>query len=226
MGPTRQSDEVEAFFGEFETVRQASSVNAPDFNVFDFIAPDELRLSTILADLMNPRGSHDQGDLFLKGFLGTIEHAGNIELLGSVDGRTCTVVRESPTRADEGGGSLDIEIDFGDIGVGVENKPWAGETKDQLKKYLAHLRRNYPRKHVLVFLSRPNYEIRTLGSDLTPLKRSGEFVHLLYTREMLEWLDGCIARCQSGRVRHFLEDFRVYMQENFGTESEAMEETA
>ena len=38
---------------------------APDFNVFDFIAPDELRLSSILAWLLDPAGSHSQGNLFL-----------------------------------------------------------------------------------------------------------------------------------------------------------------
>jgi hypothetical protein len=38
---------------------------APSFNPFDFISPDENRLSTIIAWLLNPGGSHAQGGRFL-----------------------------------------------------------------------------------------------------------------------------------------------------------------
>ena len=39
---------------------------ATGFNVFDLIEPDENKLSDILADLLDPKGSHGQGDLFLR----------------------------------------------------------------------------------------------------------------------------------------------------------------
>ena len=42
---------------------------APDFNAFNYIQTNELMLSRILADLLDPSKSHAQGDLFLKGFL-------------------------------------------------------------------------------------------------------------------------------------------------------------
>lgn len=42
---------------------------AGDFNVFDFISPDENRLSDILAFLLNPGAAHGQGNIFLIHFL-------------------------------------------------------------------------------------------------------------------------------------------------------------
>ena len=40
---------------------------------------------------------------------------------------------------------IDITLDFGDgdAGLGIENKPWAGEQPDQLQDYQAHLSKKY-----------------------------------------------------------------------------------
>ena len=42
---------------------------ASDFNVFNYIQPNENTISGIIADLLNPRGSHGQGVIFLQKFL-------------------------------------------------------------------------------------------------------------------------------------------------------------
>ena len=39
---------------------------APEFNPFDFIAPNEIKLSRILAWLLNPKEKHGQGARFLR----------------------------------------------------------------------------------------------------------------------------------------------------------------
>lgn len=39
------------------------------FNVFDYLRTDELGLSRIIADLLDPAGTHGQGALFLKALL-------------------------------------------------------------------------------------------------------------------------------------------------------------
>jgi PD-(D/E)XK nuclease superfamily len=54
------------------------------------------------------------------------------------------VVREDATRyiiASQR--RIDITIDFGNAGIGIENKPWAGEQPDQLRDYAAHLAKKY-----------------------------------------------------------------------------------
>ncbi|WP_163310883.1 PD-(D/E)XK nuclease family protein, partial [Enterobacter kobei] len=46
----------------FEAAEKVSAPTvAPDFAVFDFIQPDEMRLSQVLAWLLNAKGSHAQG---------------------------------------------------------------------------------------------------------------------------------------------------------------------
>lgn len=42
---------------------------APDFSVFNYIYTDEMMLSRIIADLLNPQGDHAQGAVFLKLFI-------------------------------------------------------------------------------------------------------------------------------------------------------------
>ena len=46
--------------------RQLDAHLARRFNVFDYLRRDELGLSRIVADLLNPEGKHGQGDIFLK----------------------------------------------------------------------------------------------------------------------------------------------------------------
>jgi len=49
--------------------RLINKTEATGFNVFEWIAPDENKLSDILAWLIDPDGSHGQGDLFLRSLL-------------------------------------------------------------------------------------------------------------------------------------------------------------
>jgi hypothetical protein len=69
------------FFSVLREKRKAFAENyayfatqlAPRFNSFNFICPDEMKLSKILAMLLNPEGDHAQGDLFLKLFFAEID---------------------------------------------------------------------------------------------------------------------------------------------------------
>jgi hypothetical protein len=88
---------------------------APDFNVFDFIAPDELRLSSILAWLLDPAGSHGQGSLFL------VELLRELGLDGPMDGldasRVGVEVQTHERRR------VDVVVRMPGAILGVENKP-------------------------------------------------------------------------------------------------------
>ena len=46
---------------------------ASRFNVFDYLRDDELGLSRVLADLLDPAGPHGQKTLFLRSFLSLID---------------------------------------------------------------------------------------------------------------------------------------------------------
>jgi hypothetical protein len=49
--------------------RERDLFTAGDFSVFDYIEPDEPRISQIVADLLRPNGKHGQGATFLRQFL-------------------------------------------------------------------------------------------------------------------------------------------------------------
>jgi hypothetical protein len=67
-------DELQRFFADISlrvaraerTQRLLDQELATGFNVFHLIDPDENKLSDVLSLLLNPKGSHGQGDLFLR----------------------------------------------------------------------------------------------------------------------------------------------------------------
>ena len=90
--------------------------DATNFSVFDYIDPDENRLSEMLRDLLDPSGTHGQGPKFLTSFLT------KIGLPQRSVYKECRVKREDLTHASR---RVDITIRLDDFAIGIENKPWA-----------------------------------------------------------------------------------------------------
>ena len=186
---------------------------ATDFNIFSYIVPDENRLSGVVRDLLDPNGPHGQESLFLEEFLKLI-------------GKSCeryspakvrNVVREDPTTyVPASQRRIDITIDFGDAGIGIENKPWAGEQKDQLEDYQAHLSKRYRGSFVLVYLSGDGSEPQSLTPQTKEtLYREGKLCVLAYRPDFQCWLESCYKECHSEKVRWFLRAFIEYVVQNF-----------
>src|SRR4051812_36234492 len=96
---------------------------APDFNVFDFIAPDELRLSAILAWLLDPAGSHGQGALFLAEFLREIG-------LPWLD-EDLALARVAVEAGTDVGRRIDVLVRLPGAVLAIENKPFAADQPRQ-----------------------------------------------------------------------------------------------
>jgi hypothetical protein len=133
-------EELNRFFSgakrQMELAEQLDRTEASGFNVFDLIRPDENRLSDVLALLLDPRGAHGQGDLFLRLLIEKLD-AG----LSNTQTKHAKVQREAPTlRIDNNRRRMDVLVDADDLVV-VENKVNAAEQPEQVKDYLEHLRR-------------------------------------------------------------------------------------
>ena len=104
-----------------------------DFNVFKVIRPNENRLSEIIADLLDPDGSHGQRRRFLDAFLRRIKPNALENLLKqeprSVTCESQTVYIENSQRR------IDILVAFENFGLAIENKPWATDQEEQLADY-------------------------------------------------------------------------------------------
>jgi hypothetical protein len=196
----------------FQKVRKKADLyEATRFSAFDYIDRDENRLSDVIHDLLDPSGRHGQGTLFLYLFLEAIGVAPeSVHPPFRVKREDCTLYCASFQRR------IDITLELGDFGVGIENKPWASEGQEQLKDYCLHLRQKYAQRFMLVYLSgdgsRPTSINRT---DLAALQAAKQFKSLAFPTGLHRWLERCSHGCKADKVRWFLSDFAEYVKKGF-----------
>jgi len=183
--------------------------NAPDFTPFDYIRPDENTVSRILAGLLDADGTHGQGDLFLRKFLALLR------LDRKRPPNPYRVATQVPLFASCVLGFLDILVDFVDFGIGIENKPWAGEQPNQIERYCTALGKRYPGGFCLVYLSGTGSDPISISGELhMSLKKASRLVTVAYG-ELRRWAGDCARICEADKVRWFLRDFERYLAGNF-----------
>lgn len=187
---------------------------SPSFNSFNFIQPNEPKLSDIIADLLDPKGSHGQGAVFLHLFLDIDKILaalkGQFEIVSDV-----SVRRE---RATDENRFIDIVVcKPGVFGIGVENKPWAEDRYQQISDYIKFLKKEFVDNFLCIYLSRdgaPPSEESIATTEREDYERKKQFLTLSYS-VLRKWLSICCNHCQSERVRAFLKDFELYLHHNF-----------
>lgn len=190
---------------------------APKFSIFNYIATNETNLSYILADLLNPKGSHQQDDLFLKNFIKIClpnlqcqewnEFLDNLTKIG--------VKTEVIASANQSYRRMDIYLNYGEkYGICIENKPYAKDQKDQLSDYYQELSKKHSYKQ-LVYLSQnlpSDYSVKS--EDLKQWENNREFSHIGYD-DLVDWLNACKADCQNASVLEFINQFIKFIQKQF-----------
>lgn len=219
--------DIETFFTDSaQVIERAESARrvrdrteASRFNVFKMIEPDENKLSDIIADLLNPNGTHGQGDLFLRLFfqkLGLPQSAPAARLV--------VVQREAPTHGIKlFRRRLDVLVDA-DALVAIENKVDSSEQADQVKDYLDHLAyctKQDGRKGVLVYLTPNGRNPESLSARKREEQmEQGRLCCWSYQEELKDWLASCIRACEAEKIRHFLNDFACYIETDLKREPE------
>jgi hypothetical protein len=142
----------------FETDRRVEARRkAPEFTVFDFIRPGGLQLSEIHASLLAPSGAHGQGVLFLPEFLNEL----NLDW-PAVDLEAASVEVEALTFERR---RIDIVIRIPGAIIGIENKPFAADQRNQVADYLAWLDLvDRGGRHCLVYLANADDVLPAEGS--------------------------------------------------------------
>lgn len=196
------------------------------FNVFRLCGVDhyETMHSKILAEFLNPKGSHGQGKMFLDLFcemLGRLGFDGNFssnvnvstELTGYIKGESV--------------GRFDILIeDCSTSSVCViENKIFASEQPEQLKRYAAWLRRERKGwKQILVFLT-------LNGREAWSIKDQELYQRLAYVSQdkkpcLRDWIDSCLKKI-GGEDKPFIQSALKQYKKliiNLATGEQAMSE--
>lgn len=192
-------EKYQEFFNEFEKaykeyenkVKERRARGIHDYNVFDVLEAKEVKHSKFIASLLNPKGLHYQGDLFLNKF---IEVCG-IDDFG-LDTSNAQAYREYE--------NIDIYITDGNKHIIIENKRWTGDHNEQVARYIKtiidkqnkdELSEIYERILVL-YLTPFDTEIKSLGGidevgkDYLKLGQNQvAFRHISYENEILKWLN-------------------------------------
>jgi hypothetical protein len=181
---------------------QVQATEAPNFRCLDVLGPDENQLSEVLAELLNPQGAHGQGDIFLKSFLRLLRHTTADNLENVIVYREVRTIYIAKSRR-----RIDVMIDGGHWGIAIENKPWAGEQRDQFKDYAEDLEQRFGQAFVLLRLIGRDVGVTSLEpARLGQLVAQKRFATWRYESEMLHWLRECGQACRSSRVYAFLDE--------------------
>jgi hypothetical protein len=196
---------------------------ASAFNVFQWIKPDENRLSDIFAHLLDAEGEHGQGALFLEELL-LIAGVSGVEGLDQAQAwlEEGTWLIDNPLRR------IDITVDFPpqlQFGIGIENKPWASDQIDQVADYVKHMERRYPKGFLFFYWSGDGRPPPSLTHEQREnLERQNRLRVWSYQREVREWLEKSRRGCQAAKVSWFLTDLLGYLGKNFVDKSSRFEE--
>lgn len=204
-------------------LRRAKAVHvdeeAPDFNSFEFLRSDELGLSAVLRWMLDPKGSHAQGDAFLRLFLETFAIKSFIDTSEAIVRAEFVIERQR---------RLDIKIVCGDFAIAIENKPRAGWQPKQVKAYLDHLRRRHGERHCLVVLKGEVGDVpddQLAKDERRALIASGHFVDGDYVG-LWQWTDHCADVCKARRVSGTIRDLARHINEHYAGGGDMEESTA
>lgn len=194
-----------------QTTQQHVQATAPAFNIFRMLGvdTDEVRThSRLLADLLNPNGSHGQGHLFLRTFLSMCNALDQERWVGS--NRPVSVpaspLQKHPwhvetERTTARHGRLDITVQCPRKGYlyVIENKINSGEQDHQLTRYAEWLAGQHATQTALLYLTpggRPSQETVT-----------GPYYALSYRSDVATWLRRSLLEVSAPQLRAVLHQY-------------------
>lgn len=210
---------------------------ARKFSALNLVRTQELDLSRIFGELLDPSGDHSQGDLFLSLLLEEListpgEAAEQLLFFRPPGGSNTRVHIEYPTGdvVMSGGkrraGSVDLVLQFdGNRWIGIENKPWAGDQEEQVNRYLSFLDKHAsetrqgggePRVLLLYWSGTGSAPDHTgLADEQMQRCLTVPYRKRFGSASVEGWLKRCCVECQADRVLRFLRDLLDYIQSHF-----------
>lgn len=212
-----------------ETRKATNTYLARDFNIFNYIQPDENRISDIIADFLDPEGDHGQGSFFLDQFLNLKNIPKHSEI--PPDSKVFVMREYATDKIANSQRRMDILVKFRSSSflLGIENKPSAMDQNAQLTDYATHLREASHGDFLLVYLSGDGTgpsEESISKKYMCQLESELKFVILNYRNHLVDWLKSCRQNTEAEKVRWFIQDFIEYIEKNFSNYDESDKETA
>ena len=177
---------------------------APNFSPLHYVRVDEVALSSIFADLLNPLGSHGQRESYLRLFL---DHLGLSDVPTPARVEVHTEFELANRRR------IDVLLECPNFVIAIENKPWASDQEKQLLDYSTHVERRASglRPWRLVYLCNHEPTERSIPPERrADLLRRGNLIETTY-QWVTSWLDECAKTTKALQVRVFLAELRKYI---------------
>ena len=181
-----------------EEDEKAAQATGKNFNVFSVLGVErrEVRHSAFLADLLNPKGSHQQGAVFLEHFLKLPPLLEKLPCLFFENFGEFQVTKEQyAPYSDDGHGLIDIFLKKRDACIIVENKIDKSLDPGQLNKYYTYARGYFEDRQIgLIYLTpdgkKPSKE-SLAGRE--PLD-ADRVICVSYESHIVEWLEDCLKK--------------------------------
>lgn len=184
---TQLLQNVTAIRGKYDEINRLTGA---DYNIFNVLKlkSDEVRLhSRFIGDLLNPKGKHGRGDVFLNLFLEQIQASLNGSWKKDFYSKNAKVYIEksigSINEDKTEGGQIDLVIeDCNNKRIIIENKIYASDQYNQLLRY-----HNYDSKALIIYLTLfGKAPIKySVGNNNFPI------ITLSYKKDVLDWLKKC-----------------------------------
>jgi len=220
-------DEASNIIKEHEQKRIA---NGDEFNIFKItgIQSDEVKMCRMLAEIIDPMGSHNQGLFFIRSF---VKDVLNIDLTEH-ELNTAKVYVEYHTGADR---RIDIAIVTNKRFVPIEVKIYAEDQARQCKDYYDFaLSQNKPEQSKVYYLTLDGHLPQKSGTvGLTPLEDDGiivgydEIIAISFKNEIYSWLEKCLEEkelSEKNLLRANIEQFAYVLGELSGSMTKKQDE--
>ena len=191
--------------------KEESLLRGERFNIFEICGVDhfEVMHSKIISSFLNPKASHGQKEKFLRMFLDLLEDATAIDIL-SANVYTEYVIDN---------GRIDILIeDRNNHGIIIENKIYASDGNEQLKRYDTFAKNKYSKgKYTIYYLTLDGHE-PSKGSA-----RNVEYKIISYRNDILSWLELCIKEsATTPLIRETLVQYYNHLKQLMNLDMEAV----
>ncbi|MGI8584519.1 MAG: PD-(D/E)XK nuclease family protein [Chitinophagaceae bacterium] len=193
---------------------------ASRFNLFSILKVNwmEALLHTpFLTELLNPQGTHSQGDLFYKEFIRTILPEKDHKVFGNIDTRYLYIKDEEAIK----NGFVDIYIHHKDklnpFLIIIENKILAGDGDKQLTKYYEYSKAKIKtsEKIRLIYLRLQECMPTEISMDQTQqneLKENGQLIIISYKKEITNWLKRCMDLVKAPKIKYSIAQYLLTLE--------------
>ena len=181
--------------------------NGDFFNIFSILKmeTDEVKThSAFLAELLNPKGSHGQGNIFIDEFVKNILHINNLDTKNAevtVEYSIGQIAKDYKQ-----GGRIDILIRFHkpDFLILIENKIDAGDQPYQLFRYNSFaIETKKPYK--LLYLTKDGHTPSLVSIGGKCKKQYWDCIS--YSRNIKNWLTDCLVLIKSSAVAEMVKQY-------------------